>query len=305
MGALIPGAEVTATNVNTGIVTVQISNETGGYLFASLQPGAYRVSAVLPGFRPQTYQNVQLSQGQQIRLNFKLEVAALGTAIEVITDADTILATTSASVGRMLPEVEVRNLPLAVRDVLAVISGMGAVDRNVGGQDIRALNIVRDGLIINDTRYGVGNQAAGQNATFVSPDLVEEVQIVTGNVDAESGRGSAQIALQTRSGTNEFHGALFYMNNNSALSSQSWFDNLEEHRSFTRTEANMGVALPVRSFGTKLSFSSSSITNVSLRSLRSKTLPRLSSRRRRVREFSDILPDSETPMRYRRLLRST
>ena len=226
-GALIPAVEVTATNVNTGIEITQISNETGSYLFASLQPGSYRVSAALSGFQTQTYQNVQLSQGQQIRLNFTLEVAQVGSAIEVTTDADAALATTSASVGDALPEIEVRSLPLAVRDVLGLIATTaGAEGRNFGGQDIRALNIVRDGLVVNDTRYGVGDQTAGQNGTFVSPDLIEEVQVVTGNVDAESGRGSGQVSLQTRSGTNEFHGALFYINNNSALNAQEWFANL-------------------------------------------------------------------------------
>src|SRR5437762_2772460 len=98
-GALIPGAEVTATNVNTGISTTQITNETGTYVFASLQPGTYRVSASLPAFQTQIYQDVQLSQGQQVRLNFTLKVAAVGNVVEVTTNADAALATTSNSVG--------------------------------------------------------------------------------------------------------------------------------------------------------------------------------------------------------------
>ena len=76
-GALIPAAEISATNVNTGIVTTQISNETGSYNFASLQPGSYRVSAALPGFQTQTFQNVQLSQAQQVRLHSRVTVAAV------------------------------------------------------------------------------------------------------------------------------------------------------------------------------------------------------------------------------------
>src|SRR5262245_25500969 len=60
-GAFIPGVELTATNVNTGIVMTVISNEAGSYQFASLQPGSYKISAALPGFQTQTYDNVQLS----------------------------------------------------------------------------------------------------------------------------------------------------------------------------------------------------------------------------------------------------
>jgi hypothetical protein len=224
-GAFIPGAEITATNVNTGIAATQVSNETGVYVFASLQPGTYRVSAVLPGFQTQTYQNVVLSQGQQVRLNFTLEVAVVGQTVEVSVNADTLLATTSASIGDALPDVEVRNLPLAVRDVLALIrTTAGAVGSNFGGQSGGALNTTRDGLVVMDTRYMA--TVGAQGGTFVSPDLVEEVQIVVGSVDAEAGRGSGQVSLQTRSGTNDFHGALFYSNNNSALNAKNWFANL-------------------------------------------------------------------------------
>src|SRR6185503_19482827 len=64
-GALIPGVEVSARNVATGIVTTRVTNESGNYDFASLQPGSYTVTASLSGFQTSTYNNVQLSQGQQ------------------------------------------------------------------------------------------------------------------------------------------------------------------------------------------------------------------------------------------------
>jgi hypothetical protein len=225
-GALIPAAEITATNVNTGIATSQVSNETGTYQFPSLQPGTYRVSALLPGFQTQIFQNVQLSQGQQIRLNFTLEVASVGQTLEVTTNADVALVATSASVGDALPEVEVRSLPLAVRDVLALVRTTAGTQggSNFAGQGAGSLNTTRDGLVVMDTRYMAS--VGAQSGTFVSPDLVEEVQVVVGSVDAEAGRGSGQISLQTRSGTNAFHGAVFYSNNNSALNSQNWFANL-------------------------------------------------------------------------------
>ena len=70
-GALIPGVEVTAKNNATGIVTTRLTNEAGNYDFASLQPGTYTVSASLTGFQSVTYNNVQLSQSQQVRLNFR------------------------------------------------------------------------------------------------------------------------------------------------------------------------------------------------------------------------------------------
>src|SRR5262249_43060718 len=73
-GAFIPGVEVKATNDGTGIVTTILSNETGVYQFASLQPGTYTVSASLTGFQTQTYKQVALGISQQVRLNFTLQI---------------------------------------------------------------------------------------------------------------------------------------------------------------------------------------------------------------------------------------
>src|SRR5262252_251118 len=226
-GAIIPGVEVTATNVNTGIVSNQLTNETGTYNFGSLQPGTYKFSASLPGFQTQTFENVALGQSQQVRLNFTLQVAGSTRTVEVVTDVNVALATSSASVGDVLPQAEVQTLPVPVRDVLQLISATAGTgpERTFAGQSIRSVNFSRDGIVVNDTRYGVGNDFQGQNATYVSPDLVEEVQVVTAAADAEAANGSAQVRLQTRSGTNQYHGALFLANNNSALNANDWFNN--------------------------------------------------------------------------------
>ena len=117
-GALIPGVTITARNVDTGIVTAVISNETGAYQFAALQPGKYRVTAELPGFRTYSYDAVALGITQQVRLNFALQVGAQSEAVEVTAAADTLIATTSASVGSVLTDQTVKDLPIAGRNVL-------------------------------------------------------------------------------------------------------------------------------------------------------------------------------------------
>src|SRR6476660_6093109 len=102
-GALIPGVEVAAKNINTGIMDTRITNETGNFVFPSLQPGSYTLQAALSGFQTASYNNVVLGQGQQVRLNFSLQVAAAAAQnVEVTIAADTLLATTSASVGNVL-----------------------------------------------------------------------------------------------------------------------------------------------------------------------------------------------------------
>ena len=229
-GALIPGAEVAATNVNTGISTLQVSGETGNYAFQSLQPGAYSIVATLPGFSDATIE-VNLTGNQTFRFDFELQVGAVATAVEVVSDADALLAVTGASVGDALPEYEVTALPLATRDVFDLLGTTAGLVRsqngdgtNFAGGRVNMVNTTRDGVPVSDGRYLDWNGAF--SATYSSPDLVEEIQITVGTVDAAAGRGSSQVRLQTRSGTNEFHGALFYTTNNSALNANSWFDNL-------------------------------------------------------------------------------
>src|SRR5215831_17731821 len=103
-GALIPGVSITATNTQTGIVTTVITNESGTYNFASLQPGVYNFSAELSGFQTHTYSAFQLGLSQQVRLNFTLQIGGVAQSVEVTVAADTLLAASSSSVGGVLPE---------------------------------------------------------------------------------------------------------------------------------------------------------------------------------------------------------
>jgi hypothetical protein len=229
-GAVIPGVEITATNRNTGISTLRISGEGGAYTIPALQPGPYTIVASLPGFRDASIQ-VNLTPNQTFRFNFKMDVGTVATTVEVVSDADALLATTRSSVGDALPELEVFSLPLATRDVFDLLDTTAGLVRsqdgdatNFAGTRVSAVNTTRDGIVVSDGRYLDWNGAFA--ATYSSPDLVEEVQVEIGSVDAEAGRGSSQVRLQTRSGTNDFHGALFYTSNNSALNANNWFDNL-------------------------------------------------------------------------------
>src|SRR5882672_11428102 len=223
-GALIPGVTITATNTGTGIVTTVLSNEAGAYQFASLQTGTYNVTAELPGFQPQTRSAVALGVSQQVRINFTLQVGAVAQAVEVSIAADTLIATTSSSVGTVLPEYKVRDLPLGTRNVLDLVNTTAGVQgSNFAGGRLTQLNTTRDGIPVSDGRYDIG----AATSTYVSPDLVDEVRIIVAPADAEMGRGSGQIAMSTRSGTNELHGSVFWVNRNPALNANSWNNNFQ------------------------------------------------------------------------------
>jgi hypothetical protein len=163
---------VTATNTQTGITSTGVTNETGSYNFPSLQPGTYKVSAELPGFQTQIYNDVTLGVSQQVRLNFALPVGGQSQSVEVNVAADTLIATTSSSVGSVLPEYKVRDLPLATRNVLDLVgTTAGTQGSNFAGGRLTQLNTTRDGIPISDGRYEIG----ASTSTYVSPDLVDEV----------------------------------------------------------------------------------------------------------------------------------
>ncbi len=234
-GALIPGVEVTAKNTRTGITATNVTNETGTFVLLSLQPGTYTLEASLSGFQKAAYNNVELGQGQQVRLNFTLQVGAAAQNVEVTIAADTILATTSASVGNVLSDKDLLAAPLATRNVIDLVATsagvvvtpnpFGGTQVNFGGTGVGAVNTTRDGLVTNDGRYNASNGA--YSAIFTSPDMVEEVRVTANNIDPTLGRGAAQVQMRTRAGTNEFHGAGFYSNNNSVMNAQTYFNNLQ------------------------------------------------------------------------------
>jgi hypothetical protein len=204
-----------------------VSNESDAYNFPGLQNGTYTVSAALPGFQTYTFSNVTLGVSQQVRLNFTLRVGSVSTSVEVNVAADTLLATSSSSVGAVLPKYKVRDLPLQMGNVMDLIQTTPGTTTSLGfqgafaGTRVTQTNVVRDGLSITDGRYEFG--AFG--ATYSSPDLVEEVRVITAPVDAETSRGNGQVQMVTRAGTNQFRGSAYWTNHNSALDSATWFNN--------------------------------------------------------------------------------
>ncbi len=226
-GALIPGVSVTATNTGTGIVSTTITNEAGAYQFPVLQPGTYKVSAELTSFQTKTYSDFALGGSQQARLNFTLEVSSVSQGVDVTIAADTLLATSSSSVGAVLPEYKVRELPLADRNALGLLKTTAGVQASgnvvgsmVGGRT-NMVNTTRDGMNVQDGRYDNG----AFSVTYTSPDLVEEVRVIVAPADAETARGSGQVQMTTRSGTNQYRGSVFWTDRNSALDANDWFNN--------------------------------------------------------------------------------
>ncbi len=227
-GALIPGVTVTAVSSGTGVDTKVVSNESGAYNFASLPPGTYKVSAALPGFQTAAFDNIVLGNAAQLRFNFTLKVGSVSTQVEVSVDAQSLLTTSSASIGEVLNEQRVRDLPMVRGDILDLVRIMPGMRVDPFGDQFSAftglptntINTTRDGLSVTDTRNNILS-----GTTTVNPDLVGEIRIILSPVDAELGRGNGQIQIQTRSGTNKYTGSAVWNVRNTALAANSWANN--------------------------------------------------------------------------------
>ena len=124
-GAVLPGATVTVTNVATGVAASQTTTEAGSYLLVNLIPGRYQVDVELSGFKKSS-QIVTLDVGQRARVDATLEV---GNFNETVTVAETtqLLNTNDATLGGVVPQMQVANLPLAIRnwdDLLTLVPGV-------------------------------------------------------------------------------------------------------------------------------------------------------------------------------------
>ena len=234
-GALIPGVTVTATNTATGIAATTVSlTKRETTISRAFRPEITECQPNYPAFKLRL-SNATLGLSQQVRLNFTLQVGSIAQSVEVTVAADTLIATTSASVGSVLTEQRIQGPAVGWARRHEHASGHlrrrptgwhrpRGVKRSRGyfaGGRLSSVNTTRDGFVVSDGRYDHG----AFSATYVSPDLVEEVRVITAPVDAEAGRGAGQVQMSTRAGTNEFRGSVFWTNRNSALDASNWFNN--------------------------------------------------------------------------------
>lgn len=220
--ALVPGVTVTAKNTATGITSTTLTNESGVYNFPSLQPGTYVIQANLPGFQPAVSEVIRLSEAQSVNVKFVLQIQEHSTGIDVTSPLDI-----TSSIGTVISDSGIRDLPFS-DNVLNLINSVGGVQDGVSqnsdlaGNRASAVNTTLNGQNVADT----GRAENGVNSiVYVNPDLIAEVKVILSPVDAEMSRGSGQVRMTTRSGTNAFHGSVFWKNRNSFLGAGQWFDN--------------------------------------------------------------------------------
>ncbi|HUI53924.1 MAG TPA: carboxypeptidase-like regulatory domain-containing protein, partial [Bryobacteraceae bacterium] len=221
-GAHVPEAVVTALNIDTGVATRQVSNAAGVYLFPVLPPGPYRITAEKTGFKNFVLDRLILRTGDHVEENLKLEVGTATETVQVEANSEAVNYLTSTQSGT-LSNTRIMDLPVSGRNTMNFVGTQaGVVGTNFNGARNDMLNITLDNANIQDNFI---TESINSTQLYVPVDRIQEVKVVTSPVDAEFGRGSGQVQLISKSGTNQFHGTAVDNLHNTILNANSWSNN--------------------------------------------------------------------------------
>jgi Carboxypeptidase regulatory-like domain/TonB dependent receptor-like, beta-barrel len=236
-GAVVPGAVVTVKNASTGLSREATTDETGHYAIQNLLEGAYDLSVSATGFKPYTQTGVEVSINSVTRADITVQVGAITDQVTVEGSAQ-LLQTTKSDVNTHLDSEAIENLPLSnYRNYQSLIN---LVPGATPGQFQNAITDTPGRSLttnVNGSERGANNTRVDgsadilvtlpHHAVYVPPvESIEEVNISTNNFDAEQGMtGGAAITVVTKSGTNDFRGALFTLYGNDALRAFTWDEN--------------------------------------------------------------------------------
>jgi hypothetical protein len=209
--------------LNTGIKSSVVSNASGVYLFAALAPGEYRFSAEKEGFKRLDLNATTVRVGDRLQQNLQLQ---LGGTAEVAANTDSVNYL-SASPGGERNTQRIQDLPVSGRNVMELVETQPGLVLTSSGANINAarthyVNVTLDGVNVMDS--AVLTSATGQSIS-TTVDRIEVVKVITSPVDAEYGRGSGQVVLISRSGTNRFYVSAYDFAHNTDLNANTWSNN--------------------------------------------------------------------------------
>jgi hypothetical protein len=252
--AMIQGAKVTATNVNTGATATAIANSEGFYTFPNLAVGTYRISAESSGFTIEVQKNVRVSVATPVRLDFTLAPGSVNQSVEVSSQALAI-DTTMAALGNTMDTRQIDNLPINGRDYARFsLLTPGAVARSnyIADLSFDGLHSVHNQFSIDgidasrvDQPYMANGYERGARLLTGSLETVAEFRVQTSGYQAQYGRAAgSEVNIVTKSGSNKIHGELYDYFRNDALDAQNFFATKKPEFRFNDFGAN--IAGPVQ-----------------------------------------------------------
>lgn len=255
-GAVVPRATLTILNAQTNQTRLATTDEQGFFRASQLAVGSYEVRLDQAGFAPYLRTDITLSLGQTLHLDVVLSPASATQQVRVSAQVSG-LDTSQTSVVASVDQERIEELPVRTRNYLDFVllapgvssspSGTSSVGSTplagsgftFGGLRPQSNNVLIDGLDNND-------EFTGSSRTELSPEIVQEFQVVNNGLSAESGGASGgSIDVITRSGTNAIHGDAFIFAQDSSTNARDPFETQTEKPSFRRFRSGFAIGGPI------------------------------------------------------------
>ena len=237
-GAVVPGVEVRVVSDTTGVVVSTKSNEAGNYVLPFLVPGLYTVTAEIQGFRKYERKNIQIRVNENVPLDIEMTVGEVTQSIEITAESP-LLQTAEASLGQVVDERRITELPLFAGNALDLVH---LAPGTVNGTDMRLRKAPFNNAPSQFSTDGSGNygnsftidgvanvysDGTSPRVAFSPPQAsLSEFKVQTSSFDAAIGRTSgALVNVSTKGGTNEFHGQAWWWLRHSAFDTPTMFQN--------------------------------------------------------------------------------
>lgn len=247
-GAVLPGVDVTVTDQDTGAVRRTLTNDVGYYVFQSLKPGTYTITASLTGFKTAVVKDRQALVAIPAQVNLTLEIGELSETVTVSGAGEELVNKTTAELSTTINENLLKDLPNQTRnffDLMALAPNtspqyLSMSNMSFGQHSMRRVNAAgsfeSSGVFAAGERDsssnvsvdGANSQIANYNQTVTiqSSSTIKELRLQTASANAEFGYGSNAVNVITKSGTNDFHGEVFLQHRNDNLDAVGFFTNL-------------------------------------------------------------------------------
>jgi hypothetical protein len=231
-GAVVPGAQVTATNTGTNLARTAQTNAEGQYRFEFMPIGSYTVQVTAAGFKKFVQKGIALDINVMARVDASLDIGVSSEAVEVTANAPAV-NTEDAQIGRTVENAEITTLPIVGRNVYTLLELTPGIDTTFSANTLgypEQHTMINGGVdggagSVNYYLDGGNNMTGLRNTGNIAPnpDAVDEFRVVTNSYSAEYGHfAGGVINIITRSGSNDFHGSLFEFLRNTDLNAYAW-----------------------------------------------------------------------------------
>ena len=234
---VLPGAEVTATHLDTGAVRMVVTDDQGRYAIPALPLGDYEIETQMVGFQTEVRRGITLTVGRHAIVDFALPVGEISERVIVSGEAS-LVQTSNASLEGLIDDKTIRDLPLNGRNIvqLALLqegvmtptqatsnqSGNEGVKITISGTRSNQSAFLLDGT---DIRNNAGGTPGGNSGMLLGVDTIQEFKVITTPYSSEYGRFTGGvITMVSKSGTNALHGSIFEFHRNKSMDARNFFD---------------------------------------------------------------------------------